>query len=152
MSTEEMTRADRGVAIYEALTALYNEALKGKDSQTVLQLKAQYEEAVLHLIEATGARFTMPNVLNSITTDDRAVMLAQAVRRAHQFMTTNLRTAAYDILLTRSQARLRNSVDFAEYDHLATVTTDDGRVFYFAVNAHGQHVLSEKMYWEPIIK
>lgn len=148
--TPEMTRADRGVAIYEVLTVFYNEAIKGKSTAEVLQLQRARDEAILNLNEATGARFTLPTVLNSLTTDERAVLLGQAVRRAQQFLTTQLRTSDYTVVLGKPGAKKRNMVDYLSYSHMADITLKDGRAYVFAINDAGQHVLSESMYWENI--
>lgn len=150
-SDNQLTRADRGVLVYEALTQFFQESLKGKDATATQTNTIQYRDAVHHLTEATGARFTLPPTVNTLTTDEKAVTLAQAIRRAQQFITSQLRTMDFSITIERPRKKLKNIVDYQLYDHLATVRTADNKVVYFAISAFGSYVLSESDYWEDVV-
>jgi hypothetical protein len=147
--SSDLTRADRGVLVFETFTMFYQDVVKNKGASEAAIAKANYDEGVVHLAEATGARFSMPSVVSSITNDERAMALASAIRRAQQFATAALRTGAFEITLHRAGKKVTNMVDYGVYEHLATVTTDAGGVYYFAVDPLGSHVFSEQLYWKP---
>lgn len=152
MTTDnQLTRADQGVLVFETLTSLLNAALVGKDPTTALSLRNEYKDAVEHLAEATGARFTAPAAVSTLSDSDKAVILAQTIKRTQQFVMAQLKTSKFQINVTPPFNRLKNVIDHQQYSLLAIVTVDaDQRVLYFAQSVYGQCVFSDKVYWENV--
>lgn len=145
-----LTHADRGVLIHAALTMLRDAALNNVPSaQEALVLETHYRDAVEMLTTVTGARLTMPTVVNTVTTDTQSVVLAQVARRMQQFLTHQFKTTDWKAEVMRPNKQLKNAVDYQVYDHLASVT-QKGDTYFFCVNSKGRYVFSDQKYWtEP---
>lgn len=143
----DLTRAECGVRIFDTLTTLFHESVKGKSAAEALVLRECYTAAVTLLVQSTGVRLSLPSAVVSMTTDERAVTLASAIRRAHEFVTAQTQSAKYEIRIPKARSSKKNLIDHCTYEHLATVYVEDGRELVFAISELGQYVLCPESYW-----
>lgn len=152
MTTElTITKADRGLAIHEALTVLRDAAVKAaKSSDEAIAFNELHRDALDHLVKVTGVRLSAPSILNSLTTDQEAVVLAQTAKRLQRFLTAKFSTMDWTATAMPPMTSLKNLVDHQVYEHLATVTQGN-KTFYFCQSSKGRCVFSELKFWGPVI-
>ena len=146
-TTENLTKADRGLLVYGTLTEFMKMALKASTSASdALLIKKMHTEATEHLTKATGFRLATPDIISSITTEEEAAILSQSVKRVQQFLTAKFKSTDWKAEVMASNASLKNVVDHQVYDHLATVYQGKN-VFYFCLSNKGRYSFCESKYW-----